>query len=551
VNAAADTRRTPTALLLLLFFLALIALHAPLLRLPYYWDEAGYYIPAARDLLLTGSLIPRSTVSNAHPPLVMAYLALAWKLAGFSPAVTRLAMLLVAAFTLTGVFRLARRVANTEVAVASVICAGLYPVFFAQSAMAHLDLAAAGFTIWGLLAYVEDREWKSAMWFSLAVLTKETAILAPISLLLYSFIAVFFLKRLEPKWNLRSRPPFKLALPVVVLAVWYGYHWSRTGFIFGNPEFLRYNLESTLHPIRILLALGMRLWQVLGYMNLYLLTLATILAMWLPALSDDGRERPRIALDVQFSLLAVIAGYILAMAVIGGAVLARYLLPVLPLVMIVFISTLWRRVRYWRAVVAIVAVAFVAALFVNPPYGFAMEDNLAYRDYILLHEQAEAFLQAHYPSSHVLTAWPASDEITRPYLGYVERPTPVFRIEDFRAEQLYAAAELPSNFDVALIFSTKYEAPPSLFDRWRLWQHWKREFFGFHRDVPPIVAAQILGGQIVYADRRKGQWVAVIAIDRIEEAELRDEAPGFPGHESRHAIEDDKLAWFSGSTNTQ
>ncbi len=50
-------------------------LHAPLLRLPYFWDEAGYYIPVARDLYLTGSLIPHSTLSNAHPPLVMAWLA--------------------------------------------------------------------------------------------------------------------------------------------------------------------------------------------------------------------------------------------------------------------------------------------------------------------------------------------------------------------------------------------------------------------------------------------------------------------------------------------
>ena len=71
-----------------------MALHAPLLRLPYFWDEAGYYVPAARDLLLTGSLIPHSTVSNAHPPLLMAYLALWWKLAGFAPVVTRTAMLL-------------------------------------------------------------------------------------------------------------------------------------------------------------------------------------------------------------------------------------------------------------------------------------------------------------------------------------------------------------------------------------------------------------------------------------------------------------------------
>ena len=56
-----------------LIFAALLLLHTPLLRLPYFWDEAGYYVPAARDLLLRGSLIPNSTPSNAHPPLVMAY----------------------------------------------------------------------------------------------------------------------------------------------------------------------------------------------------------------------------------------------------------------------------------------------------------------------------------------------------------------------------------------------------------------------------------------------------------------------------------------------
>ena len=60
----------------MLFAVVLIALHAPLLRLPYFWDEAGYYIPAARDLF-SGSLIPYSTPSNAHPPLVMAWIALA------------------------------------------------------------------------------------------------------------------------------------------------------------------------------------------------------------------------------------------------------------------------------------------------------------------------------------------------------------------------------------------------------------------------------------------------------------------------------------------
>src|SRR6476646_10488232 len=107
-------RRFPTAGLFLAFSLLLIAIHAPLLRLPYFWDEAGYYIPAARDLL-AGSLIPHSTPSNAHPPLVMAWLALGWKLFGQSQLVTRCAMLLLAALSLTGFYRLARTASNPVV----------------------------------------------------------------------------------------------------------------------------------------------------------------------------------------------------------------------------------------------------------------------------------------------------------------------------------------------------------------------------------------------------------------------------------------------------
>ena len=41
-------------------FVALYLSHLTLLRLPYYWDEAGYYIPAAWDFFRTGSLIPTS-----------------------------------------------------------------------------------------------------------------------------------------------------------------------------------------------------------------------------------------------------------------------------------------------------------------------------------------------------------------------------------------------------------------------------------------------------------------------------------------------------------
>src|SRR5206468_13042055 len=89
-----------------LLFALLLLLHLPLLHLPYFWDEAGYYVPAAYDIYKDAALIPHSTLSNAHPPLVMAYLALAWKIFGSSPVVTHCAMLLISAFGLLGVYRL-------------------------------------------------------------------------------------------------------------------------------------------------------------------------------------------------------------------------------------------------------------------------------------------------------------------------------------------------------------------------------------------------------------------------------------------------------------
>jgi hypothetical protein len=249
---------------------------------------------------------------------------------------------------------------------------------------------------------------------------------------------------------------------------------------------------------------------------MWVLTLGMLLVMMWPPVKDDSVERSRIAIPVQMTFLVVVKVYVVAMALIGGAVLARYMLPAVPLVIIVGVSTLRRRLRYWTAAVAVIALAFVAAWFWNPPYGFSPEDNLAYRDYVVLHEDGERFLEARYPMAHVLTAWPASDELARPWLGYTTRPVQVVRIEDFSLEEVLSAAEFRTHFEVAFVFSTKYEPPRPLLDRWKTWDDLKRKFFGFHRDLPPAAIAHILGGRVVFSGERKGQWVAVIEMEQEE-----------------------------------
>jgi len=367
-----------------------------------------------------------------------------------------------------------------------------------------------------------------AVWFSLAVLAKETAVLVPVTLLAYE-VWVGIRNRLArgDAMDMANRVVVvALLVPALVLAGWYSYHYARTGFVFGNPEFFRYNVRATLHPWRIVLALLLRIWQVIGYLGLWVLTLACVLAMKYPPVmagglskaSPDSGSRPRIAIPVQLAFLAITMVYLVAMSIVGGAVLARYMLPIVPLVILICVSTIWRRLKPWPWVLGVVALAFVTSIFVNPPYGFSPEDNLAYRDYIDLHRRAEAFLEARYPHARVLTAWPANDELSRPDLGYVNKPMQVVRMEDFTMEQLLAAAATRSRFDIALVFSTKYQPESSRFERWRQWQRWKSEYFGYHVDLTPEAAASVLGGDVVFRDHRRGQWVAVIAIEKIEEA---------------------------------
>ena len=241
MTAEKAARTIPVWVVLPTILVAVVAAHAALLRLPYYWDEAGYYIPAAYDFFRTGSLIPYSTISNAHPPLPSLYLAVWWKVFHFAPLVTRTAMCVVAAVALAAVWRLALiTTGKAQVAAATVLLSGLYPVFFAQSSLAHADLFAAAGTLWALAFFLEERIWLAAVCFSLAVLSKETAIVTPLALAVWESFRIPTSAKTGQKWGTRDswrgriQKVAALAAAVIPLAGWYAYHWRKTGFVFGN-----------------------------------------------------------------------------------------------------------------------------------------------------------------------------------------------------------------------------------------------------------------------------------------------------------------------------
>ncbi len=539
-KAAPVEKPLPLRILFPLFFTLIFLSHWTLLRLPYFWDEAGYYIPAALDFLRTGSLIPHSTLTNAHPPLPSILLAGWWRISGFNVFSTRTLVCMVSAAALLGLFRLARTLAGNAVAAAVTFLTAIYPIWFVQSTLAHADIFAAAFTLWALSYYLQrfieptgarNHSVAAAILFSCAALAKETAIVTPVVLALWelSVLLTAATERKSPAPEHRATPGWIAALtfPLLPLILWYLYHFHQTGFVFGNPEFLRYNATANLTPVRVLASLWHRFVHLFLHMNLYVPVLCTAAVLLMPR-QPNRAPNPVLSKPILSTLFVIVVGNALAFSILGGALLTRYLLPLYPLILLVCICLWQQHMRQWFWLVALTTAGFLAALFINPPYSFAPEDNLTYRDMILLHQQAIHLIAAHYPQAIVLTAWPATTELEHPDLGYTRIPIKTTALDNFSFDEIQKAVTDPGAYDTALVFSTKWTPPPGHLNLSRSHQQSDARLFDFHRDLPPADITRVLHGDIVWQSSRNGEWAAVLRFPRSVEASLQ--TPELPPH---------------------
>lgn len=508
-------------------FLVLLGFHAPLLSLPYFWDEAGYYIPAAWDFYSSGRLIPQSTLPTGHTPLITLYLASAWRVFGFSPFVTRAAMILLAAGAVFSLYAMGRRLAGREAAAWSALLLAVSPLFFAQSSLAHLDLAAALFTTLALWALVERRYRWFVLAASLAVLSKETAVVV----LPAAWVYAWHEGRQSAAPGSSRRPPvaakwLALALPLLPLAGWALYYHHATGYWTGNREYLSYNLYTTLVPARIFWTLMRRLYEVfIGGFN-WLLALGALVGFWRgtlqpatrpsgnpPALSGTAAASPPRnppASSRAFLLLtaSLVAMYLAMLSVVGGAILPRYLLPIFPLSILLAVSFVWRLpARLARLICAATAACFIWAWFVNPPCPFPYEDNVSYGDFVRLHQQAAKFLEALPGQPRILAAWPATDELTHPMLGYVRAPLRVVSIPGFTDQDFRNLPE--ESLDLLYLYSRKWEPRYNLLQRFPWLQKLQENYFGYQPQESEALLAARYHLKLLKEFERRGQWVRI------------------------------------------
>ena len=94
-------------------------------------------------------------------------------------------------------------------------------------------------------------------------------------------------------------------------------------------------------------------------------------------------------------------------------------------------------------------------------------------------------------------------------------------IENFSAPEIERAAHGTGQFDTAYLFSTKWEPPHPLLQSLTFGKRLQERFFDYHEDLSPQAAAAILGGRMTMYENRNNEWVGLIGIEKVENAQLR------------------------------
>lgn len=466
--------------------------HAKFLSLPFFWDEAGQFLSQAQDLYQTGSLIPQSAMPNSHPPGLPLLLAGVWHGFGYSIELTRGVMLLFGAAYLTAAFLLCVELLRGARGVPAFFAIALLmanPLVFTQSMMAQLDLPTAVFTTLLLLGYVMGREGLAVAAAVLCVCFKETSIVMPLTLAFFSWRAG------------RKQFAAHLAIaPLLVVLNWVGYVWLSTGKLFGDSAFAEYNMLYPLHPVRLIYALLRRI-SYLGLENLHLVPLGVLLWRW-KQVGFGPLWKPVAAACLAQSL---------AVTVTGGAVLERYLLPILPVLYAAYAGGISTLSGWWRnTVLAVSCLGLVAMLFVNPPWPFALENNLAMVDLVEAQENVANLIEARLSRNRITTAWPLTDALRKPYLGYVERPIENVRtVDDFSLERLKA---LPWERGDVLVLYARAWNPANSLSRWPAARNLLRKFFRQPEEAGVMDVRDLPGLQPLIGFEHRGFWVEILVV---------------------------------------
>ena len=406
-----------TAAAILVFFLCKLGD----VKIPYFWDEMGVYVPAALQMKDTGhiSLLPGSItplLSRGHPLLFDFSTALVFKIFGDSLTVGHFFALFLGIITLILFYFFGKAIFNRKVACIATVILSVQPVFFTLSVQLVPEMMLAFFTLGCFYGILKHKWILYAVSGSLAMLTKESAIVIPATAVIFLFTEALCEKNLFT-WK-RFRQLMLCITPFIVFGFFLILQKIQNGW-FLFPEhvgYIHWDRESLLQGAGRLFR---DIFTSQGRWLVGISFLAGIALSIYPKKTQPGLNRKILGTFALFILLAVVFADI-------NYYLTRYILYVIPFVVLggtyTVLNILERLFRHlnligWLAIILFCGFAVNRGhvnMFVSPD-----TCDMTYKEIVNISRDAVHWAEKNLQYDTIEANFPISTCIEDPRYGYL------------------------------------------------------------------------------------------------------------------------------------
>jgi hypothetical protein len=385
------------------------------LSLPYFWDEAWSYFPALEAMQKAGpSLLPGAIDSQLYRghPLLFYFLGSTWmNLFPTNIAWAKLLPLLISLMLLLKTYDFAKTNFDIKTARTALALLSVQSIFIAQASFLLPEILLSLLSILAINSFINQHKWQTVLWVTLALYTKESAVVLALSLLAWQLLNEYLNK--NKKISLQTfLNTAHLLIPFGFISIFFLFQKLWLGWVFF-PEHIKYiSINDFFNKAEM----------YLGYLLIFkgrnLLTFAAIVSfiMLMIRNSSEIQLHKNKLLGIGFFMLSYLAFSSL------NFYSPRYLLSILPLVMIVFSFFIVEAFSKHKLLFVSLLLIVVGNIGFNSFFRFEPNDHtLGYREMIAVHEEACQWVENNISTeSKIATHFLMKANLENPNIGYLK-----------------------------------------------------------------------------------------------------------------------------------
>ncbi len=389
----------------------------------YFWDELGVYIPAAQHMNEAGtiSLLPSSLdplYSRGHPLLYTFLNASVFHFFGDRVAVAHTFALIISLLVLVSFYFIISNLLSKKVAFFSCLLLAVQPLFISMALLSLPEMCLCFFLLWAVWSLIKNYGLLFALMSTLAILTKESAIvIIGVAVCTHYFDKLFLSKNKDKKTTRFSL--IYIIIPVLVYALFLAIQRIQNGWFFF-PEhigYLHFNLVGFFDTNWLMCK------QFFFHKSNFIVGLASFVYLVFNLLHYKRAAKFHFVV-IAFIIVSMFFSNV-------NFYMQRYLLIILPWIIVLGvwaldqILDLYIKTKYLKNSMLVLLMTFSSYLAISNWDSNTFNDtcDISYRRTVSLVQETANWLQSQTWKNEVIEAnFPVFQALQDPRNGYVKHP---------------------------------------------------------------------------------------------------------------------------------